>query len=419
MSPAVLSPGVPSAAPLPDPFAALRRVPAAVEGWWLARARQATGGRTDDEALERLTPAVAALSDTFTTARPKRFAPYGADPASRAAYGLWFGAQTWVRTRLPLAEAAVVRGWRPPARALRVLDVGAGSGAAGLSAATWLCTTQGVPQVHLTALDHAREPLAALERLAREALPPALAPQVTLLTADARTPADWPAAAHGPWDLIVVAFALNELWPAGDDEPRALLAALGERLSPAGLLLVLEPAVQAQAYRVVRLAADLVEQAGLHAYGPQLSPGAWRPAEDPRTWPHEVRRWQMPASLARVNRRLWRSAAELTFSYALLGRSPPPPPPPGPHLLRLASPVKRAHGRRTWLGFTLAGDLGSYELQQRDGTRAELERLEALDRGDVLLLDPAPRAVGDRLRLASARSVVRVCTPEGSITPWE
>jgi len=403
---------------MPDAFAALRQVPAAVERWWLARAREATGKRTDEEALERLTPTVAALSDTFTTERPKRYAPYGIDAASRVAYGLWFGAQTWVRARLPLAEAAVVRGWRPPARPLRVLDVGAGSGAAGLSAATWLCAAEGVPQVHLTALDHAPEPLAALERLTREALPPALAPQVTTLKADARTPAHWPAATRGPWDLIVVAFALNELWPEGDEEARGLLATLSESLSPEGLLLVLEPAVQAQAHRLVRLAADLVEQAGLHAYGPQLSAGAWRPAEDPRTWPHEVRRWSVPASLARMNRRLWRSADELTFAYALLGRSSPPPPPPGPHLLRLASPVKRAHGRRTWLGFTVAGALASYELQDRDGTRAEIERLEALDRGDVLLLDPAPRAVGDRLRLASARSVVRVFTPEGPVALW-
>ena len=110
--------------PAATDFAALRAVPAAIERWWLAQATEALGAAGTEETLERLRPVVRALSESFTSDRPVRYADYATDAPRRAAYGLYFGPQSWVRTRLVLAEAVRVRGWDPRGREpLRILDV--------------------------------------------------------------------------------------------------------------------------------------------------------------------------------------------------------------------------------------------------------------------------------------------------------
>lgn len=375
------------AAPLPPSAGSLRRLPAAVEAWWVQRAREAAGGVDAERALAALAPEVQRLSDRFTVARPARFEPYAGTPAERAAYGLFYFPPGWVRTGLPLAEARAVRRWQPPGgRALRLLDVGAGQGAAGLAAATLLSTWDPTVPIDLVALDHAPQALRDLERLARDVLPPPRGPRVTTVVTDVHRPAAWPAAAAGPFDLVLVSLVLNEVVPAGERHAaRAWLEALAARLGPEGLLLVVEAGTQTEAARLTEVAADLVEHAGLHPWGPQLHPGAWRPAPDRRTWMHEVRRWSPPASLERVNRTLWRSVRELTFSYALLGRSAPAPLDPSPRIHRICSPVLRRRGRLTWLGLGADGRLAEFEVQDRDLERAERDRFLDLERGDVLV----------------------------------
>ena len=360
-----------------------RRVPASVDGWWMDRARAAIGGRDDAATLRALAPLVQALSDRFTKDRPERFGPYSGTAADRAAYGLFWFPQGWVRARLPLEEARAARGWAPRQGTLRLLDVGSGSGATGLSLAAWLVERDPAARVDLVAVDQAPEALRALAALARHAVPRGLA--LTTVAADARRPASWPDTAHGPFDLVVASFALNEMFAVEERAPaRAWLADLARRLAPEGLSLVLEPGTQEQAARLTDLAADVVEHEGLHPWGPQLHAGPWRPRPDRRTWMHEVRRWSPPESLERVNRTLWRSVGELTFSYALLGRASPPPVEASPRIHRLCSPLRRLRGRLTWLGLGADGRLAEFEVQERDLTREERDGLLGLERGDVL-----------------------------------
>lgn len=401
-----------------EPWQALRSVPPPVEAWWLAQARHATGSADDEQALERLVPAVQALSDAFTKERPTRLSRYGDDPVARAAYALWFGTQAWVRTRLPLALAHAQHGWRPRAGALRVLDIGAAGGAAGLSACAWL-RTQGATQVELVALDHAAGVLRDVATLAREALPAELAPQVVTHACDARTPSRWPAATEGRYDLVVVSFTLNELFDPDDGAGTHWLGQMVRRLEPGGLLLALEPAVKERSLSLLERSAALLEQGHAHAWGPQHGPGPWRPAPDARTWPHEVRRWVLPASVGRLNRALWRSAAELAYAYVLLGTEPAPAPGPQAPPWRLASALHKGHGKHSWLAYDREGALLTLELQDRDATRAERDVLATVERGDLVALEPAPRAMGRTLRLSRARDLVRVTGPEGTRDPWQ
>jgi SAM-dependent methyltransferase len=397
-------------------FAALRRVPASVEAWWVARAREATGAATDAEALEALAPHVQRLSDAFTCARPVRFEDYAKDAVARAAYGLFYFPQTWVRARFPLAEARTVRGWRPPTgRLLRVLDMGAGTGAAGLSVGTWLLGDPRVEGVEVVAVDHAPDALRALAALAAAALPPERL-RVTTVAGDVRRVDRLPRSAAGPFDLVLASFVLNEAFsPDHDAEAQAWLSALASTLAPEGMLLVLEPGTKDAAERLFRLAARAVGTR-LHPWGPQLHAGAWEPRADRRTWFHEVRRWEPPESLARVNRTLWRSIHELTFSYTMLGASAPAPLPASPLLHRLCSPVRRARGRLTWLGLGSDGRLAEYEVQERNLVAYERKRFLTFERGDVLKCEEViPLGRPDAWRLPSGRSLVRHLPPEAGV----
>jgi SAM-dependent methyltransferase len=390
-----------------------RRVPGALEAFWLAEARTATGRADDESALEALRPVLSALSDAFTSERGSTFADYGAVPAQRAAYALAYGSQAWVRTRLALHDAARVRGWaRPPGRALRVLDLGAGVGAAGLSAASWLRTQSGSPDVELTAVDRSRGALGALVAASERALAAAERPTTRTLVADLARPDAL--ALDGTFDLVVASFVLNELFPDADDPAAgAWVGAVARRLAPHGALLLLEPAPPAYARRLVALGADAVEREGLHAVAPQLVAGAWRPPDDARTWPHEVRRWRMPASLERLNRRLHRTWGELTYAAQLLARTPPASLPATRALWRMASPIRRLSGRLGWLGHAADGMLVEYEVQERDLAPPERASLLALERGDLVearALRSLPHGVE---RLLGPSPLVRLVRPEG------
>jgi len=227
-----------SATEAPDAY------PAGLEAAWLALGESAAGAR-GEEALDRLRPAVARLSDLFTVGRPAAgFPDYLADPALLAAYGLFFFPQSWTRTGWAMAHASF-RGWRPARPAPRVLDLGSGPGSCGLRAARWLSAGGSAPG-ELSLVDRSAAGLAAAEAAA-----PAAAPgwSVAARVGDARDPAGWP---EGGFDLIVAGFVLNELGldDAGLD---AWLESTAARLAPGGLLILIEPALRATAEPLRRL----------------------------------------------------------------------------------------------------------------------------------------------------------------------
>ena len=86
--------------------------PPAAEAFWIGQAELAAE-RVGDDALQRMTPAVAHLSDLFTTERPDhKFPDYFADPRLLAAYGIFFLPQSFTRTSFALAQICGLRGWR-------------------------------------------------------------------------------------------------------------------------------------------------------------------------------------------------------------------------------------------------------------------------------------------------------------------
>jgi len=112
-------------------------------------------------------------------------------------------------------------------------------------------------------------------------------------------------------------------------------------------------------------------------------------------WNHEVRRWNAPASIALLNRQLWREIDTLKFSYALHGRTAPPTLPedfaksasePGGLAARLVSPLRLQKGG--FIAACVADDGVKYtlDLPIRGLSKEEIARLEQIERGDILAL---------------------------------
>lgn len=364
--------------------------PAPLEAAWLGLAEAATGAR-GDEALDRIRPSVARLSDLFTVGRPDSgFPDYLADPALLAAYGLFFFPQSWTRTGWAMAHASF-RGWKPTRPSPRLLDVGSGPGSCGLRAARWLSAGGAGPgELHL--LDRSAAALAAALTAA-----PVAAPgwSVSTRAGDARDPAAWP---PGEFDLIVAGFVLNEL--GLDDQGReAWLEAAAARLAPGGLLILIEPALRSTAEPLRRL-SDRRAGRSPRRLGPETD-DAPCPMLGGEHWDHEVRGWQAPPATQFLNRRLHRDLGAVRFSQALFSDAEPAPLPEGaarivaePQLLKgLLRIVVSARGR-----------LRTLELPTRGMGKRDAKDLAAgFARGDIVAVPE-----GEERRLAGPGFIRRL-----------
>ncbi|PHX79907.1 MAG: hypothetical protein CK541_02450 [Opitutia bacterium] len=379
--------------------------PPAAEAFWIGQAELATE-RVGEDALQRMTPAVAHLSDLFTTERPDhKFPDYFADPRLLAAYGIFFLPQSFTRTSIALAQTCGLRGWKPSSQVPAILDLGSGPGSCGVAAAYRL-RQAGIKKINLHGVDKSPNALASMESFARATLEEDVETKTRI--GDASRPETWP---EGPFDLIIAGFVMNEM-PQLDHA--ALLRWFGElkaRLAPGGLILLLEPALRITAERLQKLSDDVA--AGemtrvapeLDALpDPQLGPG--------EHWSHETRAWDAPASTEFVNRHLHRDLREVRFSFAAFSDAPLAPLPAG--LSRLISDVQIIKGLLRFI-VVRDGQIESIEVPTRGLSKHEVKKLAAgFGRGDVVR-HPHPPAL--RLRLEHHQELAVIWTPFAAPEP--
>lgn len=346
-------------------------LPPEVEAVWVARAETLTG-KTGDEALEKLRPAVAKLSDLFTLERPNQgFPDYLADPTLLTAYGLFFFPQSWARTYWALAHARF-SGWKPRSERPRVLDLGSGPGSCGLALARGL----GTPGA-LYLVDHSQAAMAAGQALGVVAAP---GWDVHTHLGNVREPRSWP---DGEFDIVVAGFVLNELG-LNPDALDAWLASATARLAPSGLLILIEPALRLTAEPLRRL-ADRHAAANPPRIGPEVDNQPC-PMLGSEHWDHEVRDWTPPTATEFLNRKLHRNLSAVKFSLALFSDASLPPVPQ--HASRVVAEPQLLKGLIRLI-VRAQGQLRTVEIPTRGLSKHDAKALVAtFSRGDILAVPP-------------------------------
>ena len=389
--------------------------PEETELWWRDQAARAWPEEGEAKTFGRLREEIARQSDLFN--KEREFSPrsYGVRDASLLAYGNFFFPRTWTHLAHVLAEMVRFRGWKPPLKGpLRILDLGCGTGAAGLSALRFL-RSENVPNpLSLRAVDYSGKSLDYLRRLHDDLSP--LWPDSTLKTErrDLREGLD--ARPKDRHDLVLLSSSFNEFVPTEDSETNAAaatLASFGRLLKPGGLLLVLEPALRTTARRLHLAAARVAAGGELHLHAPYFN-GLPCPItlEGSKHHSHEVRPWKAPATAQTLNAPLGLNLRDLKFSFVALSPKAPASFPPGPEILRLVSPMSKKKGHYRFVGIAADGKEYACEIQTRDLAPTERKTLERLNRGDIIRLNnPKPIGQENRLRLSSLENLEPLFSP--------
>jgi len=364
----------------------VRSYPPWLEQWWVASACRRLGRPDAAACLRDLEREVRRLSDLFTTERAPYFGDYTRDERLLLAYGLFFFPQTFVRIQFPLAEAMTLRGWRPPTdRPVRVLDLGAGPGAAGLAVAALLEEMPEALSIEVLGLDRSPAALAFFEVIVKDLHDYWPRTRWTFRVGDLRDPSTWRIPPDSAWDLVVVSFALGEaFYGQPDARVYAWLRQVLRYVSPQGLLIITEPALRETSERLEGLRDAIARSGEAFIWGPCLHHRPCPLLAEGRFWCHEVRRWDVPESLAFLNRRLYRTIQVLKFSFLTLGLQAPPPWPAGPAWFRLIAPMAEMKGKFQTVGCASDGQKYTYEVLRRHLDADGIARLRRIERGDVL-----------------------------------
>ena len=360
--------------------------PAALEAWWVREAERATNLKAE-KALAALVETVEKLSVNFTRERPEIFHDYTSSAMGCAAYGAYFFPQTFTRVSHVMNNLGI---WG--FGDLEILDVGSGTGAAGMAVARW-AACHGI-KAKITAMDKSQKALETGRRAFEgcKKLWPS---------------AEWESVCEDiqnnpvekKHDLILCSFVFNELGGA-TARLQAARQMLGQ-LNESGALIILEPAGE-ESSRALMEMRDTLAKEGVQIVAPcpHQEPCPMRVAGV--GFCHDVRKWRVPNSLEFVNRKLQRTVWDVKVSYLVVGRdlrvrhtNTEQGATKDENLaFRVVAPVTRTKARVITRGCCADGTLRDFELQCRDASKPELRAFDEWERGDLAAAE-VERLLGD------------------------
>ncbi len=263
----------------------------------------------------RLDDAVAQLSEAFTAERGHLPGSYLNLPPVRSAYLAHFHPQQILRGMAGIGEAlhqARARALRPGTVPLRVADLGAGLGAMSQALLCHLADEGDEPWPELALVDHQRSAVAearALTLAVAEALRPgAAAPRVRCAVTRI---APWrQRARRAGWrfDVVLLGAVLNEQ----RDDWAPLMHGVAEVLAPGGVVVVVEPALDETARRLMELREGLRE--AVTTLAPCTHDGPCPLLARRRDWCFTVRAVRLPRDVRRRAELLGHQSAELRYA---------------------------------------------------------------------------------------------------------
>jgi ribosomal protein RSM22 (predicted rRNA methylase) len=400
-----------------QPTAIVPPFPNVIEDWWWMQACQQWPELSEDKLLNLIRKEIVKQSDRFNKFRDFDADAYGKRDLSILAYGNFYYPRTWTAMTFALAEACHIRGWSPPKKGpVRILDLGSGTGASGLSCLHFL-QNQGIENhMQLEAVDYSSKSLVFVKKV--HAANRGLWPDSRISTArmDLNFPFDEDN--RKKYDLILLGYSLNELLDEDDDDHenyRQLLSYLPGLLKNNGLAIITEPAQAEICHTLHRNCAKLTkEDANAFLHAPYFN-GMCCPLADNQSkyFSHEVRKMSPPSIMEKINRPLNLEIREVKFGLSMLGTNRLKDLGHGQQVCRIISPIKKRKGTVSFIGMASDGKEYTYEFQRRDLQKEELNDLLCLTRGDILTLKnmQATPDPSNRIRLHKMEQITPLFMP--------
>jgi ribosomal protein RSM22 (predicted rRNA methylase) len=371
-----------------QPTAIVPPFPNVIENWWWMQACQQWPELSEDKLLNLIRKEIVKQSDRFNKFRDFDADAYGKRDLSILAYGNFYYPRTWTAMTFALAEACHVRGWSPPKKGpVRILDLGSGTGASGLSCLHFL-QNQGIENhMQLEAVDYSSKSLVFVKKV--HAANRGLWPDSRISTARMDLKFPFNEDNRKKYDLILLGYSLNELLDEDDDDHenyRQLLSYLPGLLKNNGMVIITEPAQAEICHTLHRNCAKLIkEDANVFLHAPYFN-GMCCPLADNQSkyFSHEVRKMNPPSVMEKINRPLNLEIREVKFGLSMLGTNRPKDLGHGQQVCRIISPIKKRKGTVSFIGMASDGEEYTYEFQRRDLQKEELNDLLCLTRGDIL-----------------------------------
>ncbi|MDZ4732655.1 MAG: small ribosomal subunit Rsm22 family protein [Nitrospirota bacterium] len=367
-----------------------------------------------------LAQAVVNLSRLFTSARTTLPPHYLDDPAHAAAYRAYFLPVNLSKVQALLDELSEDSGTETPGHPMAVLDLGCGPGTGALALLDWLWhrSPERARSLSVLAADVSHAPLQDTERLWE-----AYCQEVGISSNGLRCVAgnlEHPLKGDlgkqivrgGPYELIIMANCLNELFSASVDPPverAAVVAQLLPILAPHGTIMIVEPALRQTARALHHMRNHLLKQGLCTVYSPCLHEGGCPALDHPDDWCHEERPWQTPPAIAAIDRDVGFIKDALKFSYLLLRTDGRTIARRSPQIFRVVSELRELKGdTRAWL----CNELGRSEVGRLDRAESATNSVwEACQRGSIIRLDGLKRKEGSTLGRIPAEGTVEMIRP--------
>jgi ribosomal protein RSM22 (predicted rRNA methylase) len=322
----------------------------------------------------RLHQAVQELSHLFTRGKQSLPADYLEVPGFAAAYLSYFLPVNAAKIQVLLDELPIQRDLAGRSdEPFVVLDLGSGPGTAALAVLDWMVQRFGKnAPLGLLSVDRSEAALNDSALLWERYCGEAGASRAVLKThrGDLETlpggALEKVLQADAPYDLIVIANCLNELY-CGSGDPisrRAeLIGALLPFLQPHGSVMIVEPALRQASRDLHRVRDQVVLSKQCTVYSPCLHEQACPALVREDDWCHEERAWTPAAAIQAIDREVGFIKDALKFSYLLLRKDERTIVKRQPDIYRVVSELREFKGeKRAWL----CNELGRSEVGRLD-----------------------------------------------------
>ncbi len=299
-----------------------------------------------------------------------------------------------------------------PSQRFSVLDLGSGPGSGALAVLDWRHRRTLSGELSVVAVDNVPTALRQAEQLWGQYCLAAGVVSASLQTheGDAEK-STWltQVRQRGPFDLIILANYLNEIYVDAQDPIAArtsLVAELLMLLAPHGTVIIVEPALRETSRALHQVRDQLLQDKHCTIYSPCLHENSCPALINPDDWCHEERVWEAPAVIQAIDEEVGFIKDALKFSYLLVRTDGRMIAERSPQTFRIVSELRQLKGdTRSWL----CNELGRSEVGRLDRTKSESNAAwEECQRGTIVKVEGLKRKEGATLARIPADGTVEV-----------